>query len=529
MNRYIGHLLAALLVITVFSNTTFAQEGPKTLDVLPGNGIGDIAWGADSTLWISAGGGIAKSADFGKTWTLYDHETVQNFPRGSASAMQVHGDTIWVATVFDTTTAQGDLSAGGGLGRSFDGGQTWTYFPQPVDARTDTLLPYDTTFVKLNPTTTNIQNIAYDLAFQDSIVWIACWGGGIRRSTDYGETWTRIPTPMDNMEFLSPDNVPADYAIRLVSNSNGQGNENQKGFSVVMDGQEVWVGTSGGVNHSTDGGKTWRKYAFENSAISGNWILALKIQKTQSNKYLWASTGQTYQGQESGISVYDYNKARWRTAKVVRFANNFTFRPSDNAVYAATDAGVFKSLDFGYTWENFGTLYDETTGQPIFGAQSDRGILYAISVLVTPSPVATTDRLWIGTTDGLAYSDNEYEWHVLRAFSPTSAPSEENVYAYPNPFSPSRHNQLNNEGHVRIQYDMRASGDVTIRIYDFAMEKVADVVVKKSRNIGEWSETWNGRNLLGNIVANGVYFVKVTIHENGKQRTHWAKLLVING
>jgi len=512
-----------------FSLFVLAQDGPITLERLPGNGVGDMTFGGDSTLWIASGGGIAKSTDFGYSWTLYDHETVENFPRGSVSALQVNGDTVWVATVYDTTTAQGNFSAGGGLGRSFDGGETWTYLSQPIDARTDTLLPYGDTEVVLNPTTTNIQNVTYDLAFQDSVVWIACWGGGIRKSTDYGESWSRIPTPMDNMEFLSPENVPADYEIRLVGNSQRPGNENQKGFSVTMDGQEVWVGTSGGVNHSTDGGRSWRKYAFENSAISGNWILALKIQKTQSNTYLWASTGQTYQGQESGISVYDYNEARWRTAKVVRFANNFAFRPSTDAVYAATDAGVFKSLDFGYTWENFGTLHDKDTGQPIFGVQSDRGILYAISVLVTPSPVSSTDRLWIGTTDGLAYSDNEYQWHVLRAFSPTSAPDEENVYAYPNPFSPSRHNQLNGEGHVRIQYDMRATGEVTVRIYDFAMEKVANVVVDKSRSTGEWSETWNGRNLLGDIVANGVYFVKVTIKENGKQRTHWAKLLVING
>ena len=242
-----------------------------------------------------------------------------------------------------------------------------------------------------------------------------------------------------------------------------------------------------------------------------------------------APTAQTVQGQHSGISVYDYDEAQWRTAKLVRFANNFSFRESNNAVYAATDAGVFKSPDFGYTWENFGAIYDEESDQLIYGAQSDRGILYAISVLLTPSPVNGTQRLWIGTTDGLAYSDNEYDWHVLRASPPTSNPNVENVYSYPNPFSPTRHNQLDGDGHVRIQYDMRSTGSVTVRIYDFAMEKVADVAVDKSRTGGEWSEVWDGRNLLGDIVANGVYFCKVVIKENSGTRTHWTKILVING
>jgi len=529
LNTFATIFMAALVLLSFSQGLIYAQDEPQILQHLPGNGIGDMAWGANSTLWIASGGGVAKSGDFGQNWTFYTHGLTENFPRGSVSAMQVRGDTIWVATVFDTSTAQGDLSAGGGLGRSFDAGETWTYIPQPVDSQNAETVPYGDTTVVLNPTTTNVQNVTYDLAFEDSVIWITSWGGGIRQSTDYGETWQRIPTPMDNMDYLSPDNVPDHFAIRLVNNSNGAGNENQKGFSVIMDGNEVWVGTSGGINRSLDGGVTWRRYHFGNAAISGNWILALKIQQTGTNRYLWASTGQTFQGQESGISVFDYDQARWRTAKVVRFANNFTFDKSNNAVYAATDAGLFKSPDFGYTWETFGTIRDEDSGQPIFGAQSDRGFLYAISVLITPSPVSNNSRLWLGTTDGLGYTDNEYQWHVMRSFPPTSAPEVEDVYAYPNPFSPNRHNQLNGEGHVRIQYDMRATGNVTIRVYDFAMEKVADVAVNRQRSPGEWSETWDGRNLLGEIVANGVYFCKVTIHENDRTRTNWTKIMVING
>jgi len=504
------------------------SEMPVVLDRPPGNSIGDMSVGADSTLWIAAGGGVAKSPDFGETWIQYSGENTENFPRGTVSAMRVRGDTVWVATVFDTSTTAGDLDAGGGLARSFDGGESWTYLPQPTESPEDSVVAYGDTVVTLNPTTTNVQNITYDLAFRDSIVWVASWGGGIQKSTDYGQTWRRIPTPMDNMESLSPESVPPDYEIRLVPGDNRSGNENQKGFSVAMRGEHVWVGTSGGVNHSTDGGQTWRRYHFDNSRMSGNWVLALHLQDTGENTYLWASTGQTVQGQQSGISVYNYNKDLWRTAKTVRFANNFAHRPATHEVYAATDAGIFKTADFGYSWEPFGTIYDEETGEPVYGSSGSRGIFYAISALIGPSPDGERDRLWIGTTDGLAYTDNEYEWQVLRAFQPTSSPEVENIYVYPNPFSPSRHNQLEGDGHVRIQYDMRASGTVTVRVFDFAMDKVADVVVEKSRPEGSFSEAWNGRNRLGDIVANGVYFCKVTLQENGDKRTHWTKLLVID-
>jgi len=521
----------------MLSSGVFAQGGEldisdmHTLNILPGNSIGDMAFGADSTLWIAAGGGIAKSADFGETWTVFRHDITDNFPRGSASALQVSGDTIWVATVFDSTVSGDGLSTGGGLGRSFDAGSTWTYIPQPVDttAYTDTMyVTYgDTTVLLSPPTTTNILNVTYDLAFEDSVVWIASWGGGIRRSTDYGASWQRIPTPMDNMDYLSPDNVPDGYSIKLRTDRTGAEVENQKGFSVALDGDDVWVGTSGGVNHSIDGGITWRRYHYGNSGVSGNWILALRKQKTANNAYLWASTGQTfYQGEASGISVFNYNTGQWRLAKAVRFANNFAVSPTTGAVYAATDGGIFKTTDFGYAWESFGTIYDAESGEPVYGASGSRGMLYAISALISPSLAG--ERLWIGTTDGLAYTDNEYEWHVRRSFSPTSHPEEANVYAYPNPFSPSRHNQLEGDGHVRFQYDMRSAGSVTIRVYDFAMEKVADVAVDRSRSEGPASESWDGKNLLGDIVANGVYFCKVQISEHGKTRTHWTKLLVID-
>lgn len=502
-----------------------------TLDIPPGNSIGDMAFGSDSTLWIAAGGGIAKSEDFGETWTVFRHDMTENFPRGSASALQVNGDTVWVATVFDSSVTEGDLSTGGGLGRSFDAGSTWTFIPQPVDTTSyvDTMyVAYGDTSVLLSPpTTTPILNVTYDLAFEDSIVWITSWGGGIRKSTDYGATWQRIPTPMDNMDYLSPDNVPAGYSIKLRTDRSGAEVENQKGFSVTLDGDDVWVGTSGGVNHSTDGGVTWRRYHYGNSGVSGNWILALRKQTTANNEYLWASTGQTfYQGEISGISVYDYDTGQWRTAKAVRFANNFAVSPTTDAVYAATDDGVFKTTDFGYSWESFGTIYDAETGEPVYGASGSRGMLYAISALVSPSPGG--ERIWIGTTDGLAYTDNEYEWHVLRSFSPTSHIKEANFYAYPNPFSPSRHNQLEGDGFVRFQFDMMTPGTVTLQVYDFAMEKVANVAINESKSEGYISISWNGKNLLGDIVVNGVYFCKIQINEYGRKRTHWTKLLVID-
>jgi hypothetical protein len=64
-------------------------------------------------------------------------------------------------------------------------------------------------------------------------------------------------------------------------------------------------------------------------------------------------------------------------------------------------------------------------------------------------------------------------------------------YAYPNPYNPDR------DGLVGFVYPNSGSGQATVSIYDASM-----ALVTERRD----SDTWDGKNQRGEIVANGVYF-----------------------
>ena len=106
---------------------------------------------------------------------------------------------------------------------------------------------------------------------------------------------------------------------------------------------------------------------------------------------------------------------------------------------------------------------------------------------------------------------------------------EENIsetYAYPNPFSPLRHNPFNGEGHVRFHYRVKISGTVSVSVYDFAMALVKNVEEGISRmGDSEYDAVWDGRNNFGERVANGVYFYRVDLPGDNPV---WGKVIVID-
>ena len=100
------------------------------------------------------------------------------------------------------------------------------------------------------------------------------------------------------------------------------------------------------------------------------------------------------------------------------------------------------------------------------------------------------------------------------------------TYAYPNPFSPLRHNLYGGDGHVRFQYRAERTTRVTLKVYHFGMNLVKTVVDEKNRSgPGDYAEIWDGKNEVGDMVANGVYFYKLTLQGEGPL---WGKVMVVN-
>jgi len=169
-NTFSKIILYGILVVVninaqvLTKNSYKLKTSPQIIEPgLLGNGIVDIL-SQDTVLWIATGYGLNKTVSAGDNWVNY---TSRNYVgKGGVTAMTLMDDsTLWIATSFDTTTDdEGNLPAGSGLSYTRDNGQNWFHVPQPVDSRDET---------EYKPTTTNIQNLTFDIAALDSTIWIA--------------------------------------------------------------------------------------------------------------------------------------------------------------------------------------------------------------------------------------------------------------------------------------------------------------------------------------------------------------------
>lgn len=451
-------------------------ERNSDVSVIPvGNGIPDILY-HNGSIWIGTGSGLGRTDDGGNTW--YNFRDEDHLGKGGISAMAFKDNTIWIATSFDTLTDDaGLLPAGGGLSYSEDNGLTWSHIPQPG--------------------VTNVQNITFDISFVGSTIWITSFGGGLKRSNNGGQTWQDSP----------PDELAFDPLTHL----------NHRAFSTISVDGVLWVGTAGGINRSLDNGENWINFNHQNqdNPISGNFVVALANQKWEERKIIWAATVEAQEeGEFRAVSYSEDLGLTWKTTLAGVFAHNFAF--DESTVYVATDRGLFKSIDFSTTWASYQNIFDANSGEYLLAED-------IFSVGVSPGNV-----VWLGSEGGLAKTEDDgTTWKVFRSFE--TLLDDENIsetYAYPNPFSPLRHNPLNGEGHVRFHYRVKNSGTVSVAVYDYAMKLVKNVEEGISRmGDAEYDAVWDGRNNFGERVANGVYFYRVTLP--GSEPV-WGKVIVID-
>jgi ligand-binding sensor domain-containing protein len=444
---------------------------------LASNSITDIKV-FQNNIWLGTGDGLSRTNNDGLSFETFRNE--QGIGRGGVSGLAISDDGIWVATGFDSTARGERLQTGGGLAYSIDDGVNWTFVPQPGP--------------------TPISNITFDIALRGDEVWIASFAGGLRRSTNLGLSWEIVP----------PDSFIFDPATHL----------NHRVFSVIVADSILWVGTAGGVNRSNDGGSTWTRFSHQNqlNPISGNFVVAIGNQRYADKDIIWAATRETTveSGDDTefrGISWSEDQGFTWRTALSGETVHNFAF--DDSVVYAASDHGLYKSIDNGETWAVFPEINNATATRSIL---TDRFFSAGVSAEHT---------LWAGTANGLGKTVNNGEtWEVFQIFRPTGSDGEPRTYAYPNPFSPSIHNSVRGVGHVRFQYNTTRETSATIKIYDFSMRLVTTVAeaIPRSAN-GDFYETWDGTDDRGRRVDNGVYFYRLELAGEG---TFWGKLIVLN-
>ncbi len=493
---------------------------------LRSNAISEVRLQGSRAVWLGTGRGLAvvrDSVTVESLDTLMLSDGSQIILNMGISAIAAAGDTLMVASATD----DGNIPVGGGLyytAAVSDSLIVWTYYQQPIDDAGDTLAPFADRFFRALPVTTDRANVTYDMSIAGNYVWITSWAGGLRRFDIASQVWDRIPLPEDDQDFLitcadtSYESINGQSVLRNFylnpRDPSDEGNHNHKAFSVLAYNDTVWVGTANGINRGIlgpNGCIDWEHYSYPLSGLSGNFVVGLARQLWNGRRIIWAATLNADDPTEKrGLSYTLDDGETWMS--VLPGERIYNIATVDSLVLAASERGLWKSED-GINWALFKPARDATP------FASDEILSNKVfSVALDTRPYYSQPVIWIGTQDGLARSDDLFgsNWKIFRAdYDP------EEVYAYPNPFSPFSHNVLGDDGYVRIHTDVKQSYVIEMAIYNYAMERVYRTEFDRRKGAGTLK--WNGRDDQGRLVANGIYFIKL----NYDMKTEWIKLVIV--
>ena len=510
-------------------NYTYLSEKPG----LRSNIINCIVLQGDWTTWVGTGQGISVMHDSLSIFTLDTMHLVNEEPRflfDSIASMAVQDDVLALAG----HSQENEIPVGTGIYITEDGLAEqieWKRFDQPVDTKDDSLAVIGDGYFKARPVTKAITNVSYDMDISGDYLWIVSWAGGLRRiNINDLEKWERIPLPKDDQINLNTCDVGQFSEIdeRLILNDyymdssdpEQGGNHNHKGFSVLAYGDTVWVGTANGINRGIlgeNGCVNWHHFSHPADSLSGNWVLRIAKQEYNNERIIWAVTvNAILPSEQRSVSFTRNDGETWEIVEALIGERCHDISVKSSTVLIASDSGLWKSDD-GKNWELMSPAVEAT---PVSSNEILNNTVYA----VTADNRFGNQFYWIGTPDGLARSFNSKadNWQIYRAEY-----DKDEIYAYPNPFSPYSHNQLNNDGWVRFNTGNFSVQQVDLNIYNFALETVYSERFDWQTNPG--AVKWNGRDNRGELVSNGVYFVNLQFSEsdNSTKENHWVKLVVV--
>lgn len=530
-------LVSIWVIFTLFSDTASAQMlGPMNSEFnrFRQNGISTVGLSPDY-VWVSPLLNYAQKSSVSGGWELPTNVDSLTNGIGRVFSMDSQGDTLVVGLGFTSSTPAGSVPAGYGTYISTDQGKEWFFSPFHLDRyiNADTTFIYGGQIYNRQRVIVPEQSPPYSIALYDGVVFTANWASGLLRSQDLGRSWERIILPPFGVSELTPYGTRYNWRS-CVSTSGGTctayeelytavSDDNLKGFAVMIDReQRVWYGSAGGINISENALKApidsveWRNvgFSYDPNGLLARWVI--EIAEDPSTGYVWL-TNWIAEGSNSNLQGLDnygvvYSKdGGYSFEQRLHGEKILSIGFFKGYIYAAGEKGLFISNDGGSTWEMFNRF---RTGSNLI---SDRASFQS---------VASDDQfLFIGTSEGLLWTENpEGPWSIERVNFPLrggnafdqDAPNVSS-YAYPNPFSPDLHGQL------RIRFDASGPESVQLRIFDFSNALVYESS-EQSSTTGAYELLWNGYNMKGHQVDNGVYFYQITLANN----TFEGKILVIH-
>ena len=298
---------------------------------------------------LSSGDGVYKSTDAGQTWTnigLRDTRQISRIVLDSQNA-----NIVYVGALGHAYAPNNDR----GVYKSSDGGATWTkVLDQGPDigvsdlaiATEDSKLLFATTWRSHRPPWSTYAPLDGP-------------GGGLFRSRDSGQTWSR-----------------------LTGNELPEGDWGRSAVAVSPNGERVYALISGskrpGLYRSDDGGNTWTLQNEDHRLTSRAWYFGNITVDPNNRDVIYLPNVALYRSEDGG-----------KTISIVRGApggddyHQIWVDPKDSSrMILGTDQGATISLDYGQTWSSWynqptGQFYHVTTDEQfpyvVYGTQQDSG------------------------------------------------------------------------------------------------------------------------------------------------------------
>jgi hypothetical protein len=252
------------------------------------------------------------------------------------------------------------------------------------------------------------------------------------------------------------------------------------------DGDVLLVGTDdGNVHVTTNGGGVWTRV---DAAIPERWITRVAFDPLDDAVNYVTISGFRWDDPLPHVFRSTNHGATWTDISSnlpEAPVNDLIVDPQDTDVlYVGTDFGAYRTTDLGATWATLG--------------------------LGLPNVVVNDLELHDGTRTLTAGTYGRSLWTYDLAADGTGA-DEVLVAALPADASPRllpvRPNPVT-EGHATVRFALSRPADVSVRVYDVAGRRVADLG-RGRFSAGTHSLGWDGRDHHGQRLASGVYLVRL--------------------